>query len=100
MFQQAGKGFNLLGVQGVGVSEPIVICHEDHRFLAQEQLREACTGLGAALLEPVGRNTAAALTLGAGQAIEQGQDLMLLVSHADQTVTYLGGTHFGHTSSH
>ena len=87
LFQQSAKRLNVLGEQGDDVSEPIIICHEDHRFLAQEQLREAGIGLGAALLEPVGRNTAPALTLAALHAIEQGQDPILLVTPADQTVT-------------
>ena len=87
LFQQAAKRLNVLGEQGDDVSEPIIICHEDHRFLAQEQLREASIGLGAALLEPVGRNTAPALTLAALQAIEHGQDPVLVVTPADQTVT-------------
>ena len=87
LFQQAAKRLNVLGEQGDDVSEPIIICHEDHRFLAQEQLREAGIGLGAALLEPVGRNTAPALTLAALQAIELGLDPILVVTPADQTVT-------------
>jgi mannose-1-phosphate guanylyltransferase/mannose-6-phosphate isomerase len=87
LLQQAAKRLNVLGEQGDYVSEPIIICHEDHRFLAQEQLREAGIGLGAALLEPVGRNTAPALTLAALQAIDQGQDPILVVTPADQTVT-------------
>jgi mannose-1-phosphate guanylyltransferase/mannose-6-phosphate isomerase len=87
LFQQAAKRLNVLGEQGDEVSEPIIICHEDHRFLAQEQLREAGIGLGAALLEPVGRNTAPALTLAALHATENGQDPILVVTPADQTVT-------------
>ena len=86
LFQQAAKRLSVLGEQGDEVSEPIIICHEDHRFLAQEQLREAGIGLGAALLEPVGRNNAPALTLAALQAIDQGQDPILVVTPADQTV--------------
>ena len=70
LFQQAANRLSVLGGQGDEVSEPIIICHEDHRFLAQEQLREAGIGLGAALLEPVGRNTAPALTMAALHAIE------------------------------
>jgi mannose-1-phosphate guanylyltransferase/mannose-6-phosphate isomerase len=87
LFQQAAKRLSVLGQRGDEVSEPIIICHEDHRFLAQEQLREAGIGLGVALLEPVGRNTAPALTLAALQAIEHGQDPVLVVTPADQTVT-------------
>ncbi len=42
--------------------------------------------LGAALLEPVGRNTAPALTLAALAAQADGQDPVLVVTPADQTV--------------
>ena len=87
LFQQAAKRLSVLGGQGEVVSEPIIICHEDHRFLAQEQLREVGIGLGAALLEPVGRNTAPALTLAALHSMEQGEDPILVVTPADQTVT-------------
>jgi mannose-1-phosphate guanylyltransferase/mannose-6-phosphate isomerase len=87
LFQQAAKRLSVLGEAGNKVSEPIIICHEDHRFLAQEQLRESGIGLGAALLEPVGRNTAPALTLAALKAIEHGKDPILVVTPADQTVT-------------
>ena len=90
LFQQAAKRLSVLGEQGDVVSEPIIICHEDHRFLAQEQLREAGIGLGAALLEPVGRNTAPALTMAALHAIELGLDPILVVTPADQTVTDTG----------
>jgi mannose-1-phosphate guanylyltransferase len=90
LFQQAAKRLSVnWEQQGDEVSAPLIICHEDHRFLAQEQLREAGIGLGAALLEPVGRNTAPALTLAALQAIELGLDPILVVTPADQTVTTL-----------
>jgi mannose-1-phosphate guanylyltransferase/mannose-6-phosphate isomerase len=86
LFQQAAKRLSVLGERGDDMSEPIIVCHEDHRFLAQEQLREAGIPLGAALLEPVSCNTAPALTLAALHAIEKGQDPILVVTPADQTV--------------
>jgi mannose-1-phosphate guanylyltransferase/mannose-6-phosphate isomerase len=89
LFQQAAKRLSVLGEQGDEMSEPIIVCHEDHRFLAQEQLREAGIVLGAALLEPVGRNTAPALTLAALHAIEKGHNPILVVTPADQSVKNL-----------
>jgi mannose-1-phosphate guanylyltransferase/mannose-6-phosphate isomerase len=89
LFQQAAKRLSVLGEQGDEMSEPIIVCHEDHRFLAQEQLREAGISLGAALLEPVGRNTAPALTLAALHAVDQGLDPILVVTPADQSVKNL-----------
>ena len=38
------------------------------------------------LLEPVGRNTAPALTFAALQAVKEGEDPILVVTPADQTV--------------
>jgi mannose-1-phosphate guanylyltransferase/mannose-6-phosphate isomerase len=49
-------------------------------------LREAGIDLGCALLEPVGRNTAPALTLAALAAINGGAGPVLVVTPADQTV--------------
>jgi mannose-1-phosphate guanylyltransferase/mannose-6-phosphate isomerase len=69
------------------VSPPLIVTGEEHRFLASEQLREAGIAMGAALLEPVGRNTAPALTLAALAAMENGGDPVLVVTPADQTVS-------------
>jgi mannose-1-phosphate guanylyltransferase/mannose-6-phosphate isomerase len=54
--------------------------------LALDQLRELKEINATLLLEPVGRNTAPALTLAALYAQEQGNDPILVVTPADQTV--------------
>ena len=87
LFQQAAKRMLQLGNSNIQVAAPLIVTGEDHRFLASEQLREAGIQLGAALLEPVGRNTAPALTLAALAATDAGQDPILVVTPADQTVT-------------
>jgi len=89
LFQQAVQRVVALSNEGIQVAAPLIVTGEDHRFLATEQLREIGIDLGAALLEPVGRNTAPALTLAALAAIEQGEDPVLVVTPADQTVTDL-----------
>ena len=86
LFQQAAKRLYQLGNDGIQVASPLIVTGEDHRFLASEQLREAGVQLGAALLEPIGRNTAPALTLAALAARQSGQDPILVVTPADQTV--------------
>ncbi|HSG63951.1 MAG TPA: mannose-1-phosphate guanylyltransferase/mannose-6-phosphate isomerase [Gammaproteobacteria bacterium] len=48
-----------------GVTEPIVICNEAHRFLVAEQLRELGVTARAIVLEPGGRNTAPAAAVAA-----------------------------------
>ena len=65
LFQLAAQRLAGLGNSGIQVAAPLLVTGEEHRFLAVEQLREVGISLGAALLEPVGRNTAPALTLAA-----------------------------------
>jgi mannose-1-phosphate guanylyltransferase/mannose-6-phosphate isomerase len=86
LFQQAAKRLAGLGLEGIQVAAPLIVSGEDHRFLVSEQMREVGITFGAVLLEPVGRNTAPALTLAALAAIENGQDPVLVVTPADQTV--------------
>ncbi len=62
----------MLGSEQVKVSGPLIVSGEDHRFLSSEQLREVGIEPVQALLEPVGRNTAPALTLAALAAVEGG----------------------------
>ena len=86
LFQQAALRLANLGNQDIQVADPIIVTGEEHRFLASEQMREVGVELGCALLEPVGRNTAPALTLAAFAAIEGVADPVLVVTPADQTV--------------
>jgi mannose-1-phosphate guanylyltransferase/mannose-6-phosphate isomerase len=86
LFQQAAKRLVSLGSADLQVAKPMIVAGEEHRFLAAEQLREAGIDLGAALLEPVGRNTAPALTLAALAATTDGLDPVMVVTPADQTV--------------
>lgn len=87
LFQLAAKRLMGLGAGDIRVANPFIVSGEDHRFLAAEQLREAGIELSVALLEPVGRNTAPALTLAALTAQQNGTDPVLVVTPADQTVT-------------
>jgi mannose-1-phosphate guanylyltransferase / mannose-6-phosphate isomerase len=86
LFQQAAQRLTALGADDILVAKPLIVTGEEHRFLASEQLREAGIELGASLLEPVGRNTAPALTLAALAAQADGADPILVVTPADQTV--------------
>ena len=56
----------LVRLKGIaGLKEPVVVCSNDHRFLAAEQLREISVVAGAQILEPAGRNTAPAVAVAA-----------------------------------
>lgn len=87
LFQQAVERINALADKDIVVGETLVVTNEEHRFLALDQLRELKSVSATLLLEPVGRNTAPALTLAALQATANGEDPILVVTPADQTVT-------------
>ena len=55
----------LLRLTGLNTHTPLVICHEEHRFLAAEQLRQLAPLTTQIMLEPQGRNTAPALAVAA-----------------------------------
>lgn len=71
---------------GLGAELPRLICNEQHRFLAAEQLRLLGMEQANILLEPVGRNTAPAIALAALQACTQAEDPILLVLAADHLI--------------
>lgn len=63
---------------------PLIVCNEAHRFLVAEQLRASGHAAGNILLEPIGRNTAPAVTLAALEA--EADDPVLIVMPADHVV--------------
>jgi len=63
---------------------PLIVCNEAHRFLVAEQLRASGHAAGNIVLEPVGRNTAPALTLAALDVADD--DPVLIVMPADHVV--------------
>jgi mannose-1-phosphate guanylyltransferase/mannose-6-phosphate isomerase len=74
---------------GMEHSAPLLICNEEHRFIAAEQLRLGGFPHSGIILEPVGRNTAPAIALAALQALknaEQDEDPILLVLAADHLI--------------
>ena len=87
LFQQAASRLQGLADARLDVAAPVVVGNEEHRFLVLDQLRELKTEPQAVLLEPVGRNTAPAVTLAALAALEGGGDPVLVITSADQTVT-------------
>ncbi|CDU10769.1 Mannose-1-phosphate guanylyltransferase [Vibrio coralliirubri] len=77
-------------LQGLDHQPPLLICNEEHRFIAAEQTRLGGFEHSGIILEPVGRNTAPAIALAALQAIEQVTDSeaepILLVLAADHLI--------------
>ena len=90
LFQQAVARLNQLSSSSTSLGNTLVVTNEDHRFLVLDQLREMEGIKATLLLEPTGRNTAPALTLGALYASESGAnkefDSILVITPADQTI--------------
>ncbi|RSH69860.1 mannose-1-phosphate guanylyltransferase/mannose-6-phosphate isomerase [Stutzerimonas stutzeri] len=80
-------------LKGVEVAAPWLICNEQHRFLAAEQLRQLGMEQARILLEPVGRNTAPAIALAALQAVTDASDPILLVLAADHLIRDIPAFH-------
>lgn len=70
----------LAGAQGV-----MLVAAEEHRFMAADALR-AAKAQGSVILEPVARNTAAAMALAALQVLQDGPDALLLFCPADHHI--------------
>jgi mannose-1-phosphate guanylyltransferase/mannose-6-phosphate isomerase len=73
------------------VRPPVVVCNELHRFLVGEQLRQLGFDEFAIVLEPIGRNTAPALTLAALQACAGDGDPVLVVMPSDHHIENVDG---------
>lgn len=86
LFQQAVDRGASLSCGDVSLSDTLIVTGEEHRFLVLDQLRELPDVSAKILLEPEGRNTAPALTLAALEAIKNGDDPILVVTPADQTI--------------
>jgi len=76
-----------LRVAKIAPQAPIAVANETYRFLAAEQLRQAgFPDDGTLMLEPTGRNTAPAIALAALQAVQHGDDAVLLVLPSDHAL--------------
>ena len=75
------------------LNNPLVICNEDHRFLAAEQLRQIDKKSCGIILEKIGRNTAPAITLAALKLKKEFDDPILLVLSADHYIENINAFH-------
>jgi mannose-1-phosphate guanylyltransferase / mannose-6-phosphate isomerase len=72
---------------GIAALAPaLLVCNESSRFIVAEQLREIGLNDARMLLEPMRRNTAPAIATAALQAVENGEDPVLLVLPSDHVI--------------
>jgi len=74
---------------------PVVVCNNEHRFLAAEQLRKIGYENPSIILEPIGRNTAPAIAVAALHLISQknNEDPIMLVLPADHVIENIDQFH-------
>mgnify|MGYP000453315602 CR=1 FL=1 len=75
------------------LTDPIIICNADHRFLVAEQCQQINIKNPTILLEPVGRNTAPAIAAAALQSLKDSDDSTLLVLSADHVIQDVDAFH-------
>ena len=80
-------------LDGLDVSDPMIICNKEHRFLVAEQLRQIDKLTNNIVLEPIGRNTAPAIALASLKALSNGDDPILLILAADHVIEDISQFH-------
>ena len=71
---------------GFGSSPPVLLTHEDARFLVAEQVRETGINDAVLILEPHRRGTAPAITSAALYLVRQSEDALMLVLPSDHVI--------------
>ena len=74
------------GEDVVGEAAPLIVSNEEYRFIVAEQMLQVGKSGTSIILEPVGRNTAPALTLAALASTVAGEDPVLVVMPADHVI--------------
>jgi mannose-1-phosphate guanylyltransferase/mannose-6-phosphate isomerase len=69
-----------------GYRHPVIVCNDDHRFIAAEQLRLIGIDPATILLEPVSRNTAPAIAAAATWITQADTDAVMAVFPSDHMI--------------
>src|SRR5215207_5775704 len=72
---------------------PIVVANVEHRFVIAEQLRTVGTEPPLIVLEPMGKNTAPAIAVGAVLAAREDPEAMILVMPSDHVIGDVAAFH-------
>ncbi|MBN8765546.1 MAG: mannose-1-phosphate guanylyltransferase/mannose-6-phosphate isomerase [Thiobacillus sp.] len=75
------------------MAAPLMVCNVEHRFMIAEQMRQIDGTPHAIVLEPVGRNTAPAITVAALMLSRDDPDALMLVLPADHLIGDVAAFH-------
>jgi mannose-1-phosphate guanylyltransferase/mannose-6-phosphate isomerase len=79
-------GAALQRVDRLNLGNPIIVCNNDHRFLVRDELASAAITPMAIMLEPIARNTGAAVAVAALAAVRGVSDAVIAVMSSDHDV--------------
>ncbi len=85
LFQITNRRLDGIAQEGYSLQDTLLVCRHDHYTVLADQVR-AQGRRSTAILEPVGRNTAPALTLAALHLTAAGQDPVMVVMPADHLI--------------
>lgn len=84
----------ILRLEGISIlTDPIIVCNIDHRFIVKEQLQQIKVDNPTILLEPAGRGTSAAITAAALYSQSKYNDAVLLILSADHMIQEIEAFH-------
>jgi mannose-1-phosphate guanylyltransferase/mannose-6-phosphate isomerase len=75
------------------ITDPILVCNADHRFMVAEQMRQLNMKPSSIILEPIGRNTAPAVAVAALHALTHEKNPVLLILPADHVIDDIASFH-------
>jgi mannose-1-phosphate guanylyltransferase/mannose-1-phosphate guanylyltransferase/mannose-6-phosphate isomerase len=81
----------LMRVAGDRFLAPTIICNDDYRFLVADQVREAGIGDTEIVLEPIGRNSAAAAAVAALLSAQADPSALVLLLPSDHVIRNIEG---------
>jgi len=73
-------------VAGDQFADPVVICHDDHRFLVAEEFRVLAKRAQSIICEPASRNTAPAIAAAAISLLDTAPETLMLVMPSDHLI--------------
>ena len=73
-------------IKGAGYADPIILTHQDFRFIAAEQLSDSGCVATRIIIEPEGRNTAPAIALAALEIAETDPSGLMLILPSDHVL--------------
>lgn len=76
----------LLRLEGLDVSNPVIVCGEAHRFIVAQQLSEVASKKPVILLEPMAKNTAPAIACACRAALDADKDAVVVVLPSDHVI--------------